>query len=145
MTHRLLFVGAALLVAASGCAKDATSRVKDANKAAVAAEEEKFQVAESQEDLRESQNDAKKEAFRAETAVNKEKAKVRGKLDLQIADANAKLAPPASDKQPNDTERARLNQKKEVLTQDMKALDETDYKEWPTQKKKIEADIDRFE
>ena len=66
-------------------------------------------------------------------------------LDLQIADANAKLAPPAGDKQPNDTERARLEQKKQVLGEDMKALDQSDYKEWPTQKKKIDADIDRFE
>ena len=145
MSHRWMFVGAALLVAASGCAKDAQSRIKDADKAAIAAEDEKFQMEEAREDSRESDTDAKKQAWRAQTAVKGEQAKYREKLETKIADANAKLAPPAGDKAPSDEERSKLTQKKDVLNGHLQNLEQGDYKQWPTKKKQIDADLDRFD
>ena len=145
MSHRLLFVGGALLIGLSGCARDATSRVKEADKAAVAAEDERFQMEEAREDARESDTDAKKQAWRAQTAVKGERAKYREKLETEIAEANAKLAPPAGDSQPSEEKRTKLNQKRDVLKGHLDTLDQPDYKDWPIQKKKIDADLDRFD
>ena len=142
MSHRFLLIGGALLVGLSGCAKDATSRVKEADKAAIAAEDEKFQMEEAKEDSRESDTDAKKQAWRAQTAVKGERAKYREKLETEIADANAKLAPP---EQPSEEKRTKLNQKRDVLKGHLDTLEQPDYKDWPIQKKKIDADLDRFD
>lgn len=145
MSHRFLFIAGALIVSASGCAKSSETRLKNADEAAASAQEKKIASDEAQNEAREAENDARKESTAAAKSVHKERAKVREKLEEEIADANAKLAAPMDKGQPSDQQRVRLEEKRNVLKGHLTTVGEGAEKEWPAKKQRIDADLERFD
>lgn len=145
MSRRLLFIGAALLVSVSACGKSAETRLKNADEAAEEAQEKKVEADEAQNEAHEAENDAKKETTAATKQVSKERAKYREKLEKEIAEANAKLAPPADKPQPSPEGVSRLTEKRNVLNGHLTTVRQGAEKDWPAQKQRIDADLERFD
>lgn len=147
MSNRLLVVSAAVVmsIGASACGKSAETRLKNADEATVEAQEKNEKAREAQDEAREADSKAKSEATAATKSVRKERESYREKLQEEIADANAKLAPPSDKPQPSQQDVSRLTEKRNVLNGHLTTVNQGTDKEWPSQKERIKADLDRFD
>ena len=141
---RFFWIGAALVVSTAACARSAETRLKSADEAAEDAQYEKMKADDARNEAREAENDAKKEMTLAKL-VQKERSRCREKLEEEIAEANAKLAPPADKPQPSQQDITRLTEKRNVLNQHLSTIGRGGDKDWPAQKERIEADLERFD
>ncbi len=133
---------ATALLALAACGGSAESRLKSSDKAAQEARDKDADAQKANEKSREAKKESEDESTKASKTVQKEREKYRDKVQDELKDTNAKLTPEPGKPAPSPQDSARLTQRRDTLTRDLSLTTSGGDKDWPMQKKQIEADLD---
>lgn len=137
-----------VIVGAAACGGSAEGKLKDADKAGEVAREKDEKAAKAAGEAREARSEHEEESTDAAKAVRNERADYRKRLEKEVQSTNAKLASTpgagagASAAAGTSPDAQRLAARRDALQRHLDSIGTGTDKDWPEQKRRIDADLD---